>query len=305
MNTGSSPNTQFICDDASDVIDEISSGGDLVGNFRLSEAKGWVSTCVAGDGHTIIMAGGGKKGTEPHSKTADLLDTSSGKVSSNPFALHEGAWGVPCATIGNETFFLGGKVTISGYDKAYTTAAINVYSPAGWTVAPYQLSRGRESAAAFVLRQQLLSAGGWMKNDTVCPQQYCGDDSLDIFRSPFSSGGGRRTARLHAAFYDAGVAVVDDIGYVVGDTNLYIFSIDGSLPVNVQTEPLPKAMRGPASGNTGGGAVPRAHIPQNGAVVGQLACFCGATPCALYCYDTSTNKVPYTYNILSDSGRQV
>ena len=58
-----------------------------------------------------------------------------------------------------------------------------------------------------------------------------------------SSAGDRRTDQLKAPFYDAGVAVVDGVGYLVGATNLYILSIDGDELVSFQTQPLPKEMQ--------------------------------------------------------------
>jgi len=286
-NQGTDPDTQFICDDASDAIDKLDSNGKLVHSYTLSSAKGWVSTCAAGDSR-VVMAGGGKKGTLPHSRSADVLDVRTGSISTDATALSAGAWGVPCATIANSTFFLGGKVTISGYDNAYTSPVINIYTAgAGWQVAPYTLSRGRESAAALVLGGKLVSAGGWCKNATLCEpkSKYCGDDSVDIFSAPLSTGG-LKTSHLKSPAYDAGVAVVGDRGYIVGDSALYIIASSG----DIKTEPLPADMQGPGGAITGGGAIPRSHIPQNGAVVGKMACFCGSSPCVLYCYNTASSK---------------
>ena len=99
-------------------------------------------------------------------------------------------------------------MTISGYQNAYTTDAITMYSTksglrakstesaqprvvvvvmgrrviyrystdAGWRAAPYKLSNSRESAAAMALGNAVVSVAGWQKNSSVCgAKEYCGD----------------------------------------------------------------------------------------------------------------------------------
>ena len=53
--TGPGILTQFICDDASAVIDVVSSNGTLLaGSPNLTEARGWAAACSAGDAVVFI-----------------------------------------------------------------------------------------------------------------------------------------------------------------------------------------------------------------------------------------------------------
>ena len=86
--TGTGIATQFICDDASDVIDVVASNGRWLSRLALTEARGWAATCSSGD--TVVFAGGGRKGTEPHSRTADVMNARTLKIVGHPDALSSG-----------------------------------------------------------------------------------------------------------------------------------------------------------------------------------------------------------------------
>ena len=166
--TVGSGKTAFICNDASDVIDVLDPAGNLLADDqprRLSQARGWPSACATES--LAVFAGGGQRGDQPHSRTADVIDAATRQVHSQPNALSTGRWGIACAAVGDEVFFAGGKVTISGYQDAYMSKHIDVFSSksGGWSVAPYNLSVGRESAVAASFRGSnssgLIVAGGW------------------------------------------------------------------------------------------------------------------------------------------------
>jgi len=294
-NTGTDVKTQFICDKASDVIDMLDATGSIVQNAKLSDARGWVEVCPLD--HLVVMAGGGTSGTKPHSRRADVYNTRTGKMTVNETALHDGVWGTACVSSGSSVYYMGGKVTISGYDNAHMSSVINVASIGkGWSVAPFNLSRQRESVAALEFDGMLISAGGWTKDDAFCRgipgSPYCGDPSVDVFFAPFSEGK-RKTFQTDTAIYDAGRAVVGTTGLVVGDKSWYVFKRNGD-DLNMSKHPLPADMQGPTAtltsqvrGILGGGVIPASHVPQNGVVVGNLACFYGASPSRLYCLDTT------------------
>ena len=285
--------TQFICDDASDVIDVVSSNGTLLAVAPvLTEARGWVAACSAGD--TVVFAGGGRKGTEPHSRTADLLDARTMQSASHPDALSEGRWGIGCAEVNGSIFFVGGKVTIHGYQNAYMSRSIDVFSTAeaSWTLAPFNLTNARESAVALAVptvngrSSALVVAGGWHKQGG----KYGPDKAVDWFDEPFAHGGGlhRPGVQLAAPAYDVGAAVgANGYVYVVGDAQLTVLSQRGTV---VQTSALPVTMAGQRTSAAAGGAVPRSRVPHNGASVGRRVCFYGASPSTLFCYDTVTSQ---------------
>lgn len=102
-----------------------------------------------------------------------------------------------------------------------------------------------------------------------------GDDSIDIFTSPESQGGGSKRSSLDSTAYDVGIATVGDSAYIVSNTNMYAVDSKGL----VIKSPLPTAMVATE------GVVPAAHLPQNGASVGPIACYYGH-PSTLYCYHT-------------------
>ncbi len=298
--TGSDPTTAFICNDASDVLDVLDAeGAALVEPLRLSEARGWPAACATDS--LAVFAGGGKRGDEPHSRAADIVDVGpnydfDGKVSSVPDALSSGRWGIACAAVNGTIFFPGGKVTISGYRNAYMSSAIDMFDGEKWSVAEYKLTVPRESAVAAPLpggaagggAGGLVVAGGWKKTH----EQYTGARALDIFLDPFQSqpgaSGGLKALELESDAYDAGIAASPATNrvYIVGNEKLYQVSAGGG--GTVTSRPLPADMKGPSGQINGGGAVPRAHVPQNGVAVGDgdddgsLVCFYGTTPSMLY-----------------------
>lgn len=295
-NTGTSPSTQFVCDSPSSVVDVMNSDGTLNYTTNLSEKRGWVATCALGS--SVVMAGGGVKGTEPHSRVGDVLDVATGKISSDVAALSSGRWGVSCATVGSYVFFAGGKVTINGYKDCYMTEAIDQYSPfRGWSRAPFNLSVPRESSTAAEVGGSLLVAGGWTKSPKGT--NYHGVATVDIFNGPASGGAvSRASDELQSVAYDVGAVTVGNLVYVVG--NVYLSTFNANVFVSRQL--LPENMRGPQSNITSGGAIPSSHIPQNGAKVTSasgtvLACFYGKEADSgghfmpyVYCYDVNAQK---------------
>jgi len=291
--TVGSGTTAFICNDASDAIDVLDSVGTAGDEqLRLSEARGWPSACATES--LAVFAGGGQRGDLPHSRTADIVDAATGKVTSQPNALSTGRWGITCATVKETIFFAGGKVTIHGYQDVYMTNRIDTFDgTAGqWSVAPYNLSVGRESAVAASFPGSncsgLIVAGGWEKDPDL--GKYHASTALDIFSAPFQlsqfrSTGGRVTKQLKDGAYDAGLAIsASSKAYIVGNSLLYEVACGGA----VDSHPLPKDMTGPGGQVSGGGAIPRAHVPQNGVAVKSSVCFYGTAPSILYCLDTTT-----------------
>ena len=293
--TVGSGKTAFICNNASDVIDVLDSLGTAVANeqLHLSEARGWPSACATKS--LAVFAGGGKRGDLPHFRTADIVEAATGKVTSQPNALSTGRWGITCATMNETIFFAGGKVTIHGYEDVYMTNHIDTFDGTAkqWSVAPYNLSVGRESAVAGGSNcSGLIVAGGWEK-DPGFLGKYHASTALDIFSTPLgiqplsgsTGGGGRTTTQLKNGAYDAGLAISGSSkAYIVGNSLLYEVACGGV----VESYPLPVDMTGPGGQVSGGGAIPRAHIPQNGVAVKSSVCFYGTAPSILYCLDTTT-----------------
>ena len=150
--TGTGIATQFICDDASDVIDVVSPNGTLLAvRTTLTEARGWAAGCSSGD--LIVFAGGGRKGTEPHSRTADVMNATTLESVGHPDALSEGRWGIGCAAVDGNIYFTGGKVTIHGYQDVYMSRMVDMFSSAdkSWSLAPFNLTGGRESTVALAV----------------------------------------------------------------------------------------------------------------------------------------------------------
>ena len=150
---------QFVCDKASAAIDQLDGNGTLLHTAQLSEARGWVSTCAV-PGGSVVMAGGGTQGTRPHSRVADVLDTSTQTVTSTADALSAGRWGISCATIRDTVFFVGGKV-VPSFGHAYTVDSIDAYSQQdrAFKLTPLKLSDPRESSAALNVNGSLVVSG--------------------------------------------------------------------------------------------------------------------------------------------------
>ena len=164
LTTGNTTMTQFICDNASTAIDVFGAGGRLIHTLRLSEARGWVSTCAVGS--LVVMAGGGTSGVRPHSRVADIVDASDPdlRVRTHAAALTNGRWGVACAATAGRAYYLGGKVTVSGYGDSWTSPLIDVYDAAAdtWARAGYNLTEDKESAVAVATSDgHVVVAGGW------------------------------------------------------------------------------------------------------------------------------------------------
>ena len=290
--TGTGIATQFICDDASDVIDVVSPNGTLLAvRATLTEARGWAAGCSSGD--LIVFAGGGRKGTEPHSRTADVMNATTLETVGHPDALSEGRWGIGCAAVDGNIYFTGGKVTINGYQDVYMSRMVDMFSSAdkSWSLAPFNLTGGRESTVALAVppkseggQTALVVAGGWHKQQTYGPES-----AIDFFLQPLATGGGLVPGlQLAAPAYDVGAAVgADGHVYLVGDKYLTVLSPNGEL---VRNSALPAAMVGQRASPAGGGAVPRSRLPHNGARVGRRVCFYGASPSTLFCHDTSTGQ---------------
>jgi hypothetical protein len=245
-------------------------------------------------GSQAVFAGGGTGGNEPHSATADVLDAKSGKVVSHPTALSEGRWGVTCATAGDIVHFAGGKVLNSASDF-HMSAAIDSYSNGKWALSDLKLSEARESFGAVAGRAGLVLAGGWVT-------QRSGAKAVDTVDT-FTSDGKRTVTRLTSpAYWPGAVADKDGDVYIVDNSVLWRF--DGS---SWTSAPLPKALVGGKATLEGGGAVPAAHVPRNGAAVGDQLCFYAwqsKALSALYCYDTKEGNWagPYTCSAVHRGG---
>lgn len=263
----------YVCDEATATVDVFDASGS-VGKVNLSEARGWPAGC--GVGSQAVFAGGGKGGNDPHSATADVLDATSGNVSSNPKALSEGRWGVTCATVGDTVHFAGGKVLESA-SSFHMSAGIDSYSNGKWALSSLSLSEARESFGAVAGRAGLVFAGGWVtKRFGAQPV-----DTVDAF----TSDGNRTTTHLSSPAYWPG-AVADKNGDIYIVDNSALLKFDGS---RWTSTPLPDALVGSTATLEDGGAVPASHVPRNGGVVGDHLCFYAwqsKTLSALYCYDS-------------------
>ena len=270
--SGSGGNTQFICDSADPAVDIFDEQGELRRTVFLSEPRGWICAATAGE-HSVVLAGGGTFGDKPHSRRADVLDLETGDVQSYPDALTVGRWGIGCATVGNRSYFTGGKVTISGYNNAWMTEIVDTFelddsssTNGSWAMAPYNLSTPRESTTAVAVSGALIVAGGWKKENG----KYQGDDTVDVFSDP-QTGTTSETYTLKNDAYAVGAATVNSTAFVVGNAQLYRFGerAEAATPI-----PLPPVMVGVYDGGAdSGGIVPDAHVQQNGVAVGKWACF--------------------------------
>lgn len=167
---------------------------------------------------------------------------------------------------------VGGKVTVSGYDNAWTSPIIDQYDPTAglWQQASYNLSHGRESATALGFDEALLVVGGWQKLNG----KYQGDDAIDLFINPAAAGGGLKSSTLAQTAYGVGGVVINGTAYAVGSHHLYVIS--AASPVPVRNIALPSSLIN---------VITDSHVPQNGAALNNtLACFYGQ-PQHLYCLD--------------------
>lgn len=274
--------TQFICDSASDVVDVLDENGRLIKVMHLTEARGWVSACASGE--TVVFAGGGKSGTKPHSRRADILNITSMAMRSVPDALTNGRWGVACAAAGDHIYYIGGKVVVSGYSDAWTSPLIDVFSTEDgtWFRSPYNLSEDKESAVAVGTTDgHIVIAGGWRKG-----KSFVATSVIETLTSPTAPAGGSVLSSMKTAAYDVGMTLMDDGVLIVGNENLHRVDTSGE----VKSIALPAALSGAPSGLVGGGPIPATHMPQNGVTIGHYACFYASSPSAVYCYDTRTAK---------------
>ncbi len=270
--SGTGSNTQFICDSADPAVDIFDEQGELQRTVFLSEPRGWICATSAGE-KSVVLAGGGTFGDKPHSRRADVLDLDTGDVQSYPDALTVGRWGIGCTTVGNRSYFTGGKVTISGYNNAWMTEIVDAFeldaassTNGSWMMAPFNLSVPRESTSAVAVDGGLIVAGGWAKTNG----KYQGNDAVDIFSDPHT-GTTSETYTLKNDAYAVGVATVNSTAFVVGNEQLYRFGkrAEAALPI-----PLPPVMVGVYDGGAdSGGIVPDAHVQQNGVAVGKWVCF--------------------------------
>ena len=95
---------------------------------------------------------------------------------------------------------------------------------------------------------------------------------------------------MKAGAYDVGAAVANGLGYLVDDSYLYTVDRLG----HVTSAPLPAAVAS--------AGIPDQHIYNNGAVVGDVACFYGGT--GLCCYHTATQRwlPPATTGLVPHTG---
>jgi hypothetical protein len=188
----SGANTEFICNTADPAVDVFGPSGLLNTTVYLSEPRGWICAAPAAGGNKVVMAGGGTVGDGPHSRRADVYDLVTGELTTFPTALSVGRWGIGCTLVGSRTYFVGGKVTIKGYDNAWTTGVIDYYTEepppptaaaaaaaatggglgapgAGsrWVMNPVNLTVPRESVSALDVGGRLLVAGGWKKAKAI------------------------------------------------------------------------------------------------------------------------------------------
>ncbi len=270
--SGSGSSTQFVCDSADPAVDVFDQQGELQRTVYINEPRGWICAAHAG-GNSVVLAGGGTSGVEPHSRRADVLDLDTGVLQSYPEALTLGRWGIGCTTVGNRSYFTGGKVTISGYDNAWMTGIIDTFeldasssTNGSWRMAPFNLSIPRESTSAVAIGGGLLVAGGWKKANG----KYQGDNTVDIFGDPQTAA----SSDVHTIkddAYSVGAATVNSTAFVVGNKQLYRFGEHSEPATPV---PLPPVMVGVYDGGAdSGGIVPNAHVQQNGVTVGKWACF--------------------------------
>lgn len=148
---GSSAHNQFICDNASAIIDvfAVGPGGAVVREpprpgLALGAARGWVSAGAAGG--TVVFAGGGTLGPGRHYRGAEVLDTTTGAVRVVEAALlaePRGRWGLSAAAVGGVIFWFGGKVEVNGYGNAYMSSGVDSFDSGSgrFMPTPFNLSQ--------------------------------------------------------------------------------------------------------------------------------------------------------------------
>jgi hypothetical protein len=153
--------SQFTCTSPSNLIDVFTPQGQASGIHLLSEARGWPSACALNG--EVVFAGGGTVQDDPHSRVGDVIDTATGKITSNPNALSSGRWGIACVAVTNKIYFAGGR--ISGSQRK-TVADIDTYDTESkdWALDSHKLSQARESMGAAVsfegTKPTLVFSGG-------------------------------------------------------------------------------------------------------------------------------------------------
>ena len=138
------------------------------------------------------------------------------------------------------------QVTIHGYDDAYTTGVIDVFTLSSqstppssssftggggggggnrtigvWAPAPYNLSVPRESTASVAFQSGgIVVAGGWKKADG----KYVGDNTVDAYGNA-ATGKPAWPSTLKSDAYDVGAAVVGgSTAIVIGNDALYTYA---------------------------------------------------------------------------------
>ena len=291
--TGTGGSTQFICDNASTAIDVYSSsssrgdGVSLDRTMHMSEARGWVSTCALDDS-LVIMAGGGTSGVTPHSRVADIIDTSNNYTfSTHATALTNGRWGVACAAVNGRAYYLGGKVTVHGYSDAWTSPLVDVYtrSSNSWARAAYNLTEDKESAVAVAVGSgesgRVVVAGGWRY---LANSKFGASSVVETLMHPEATNPQSVTGNMATKAYDVGIVPgPNGTVYLVGNEALHIAYPNGAVKT---IGALPPGLWGLPSGGTGGGAIPATHMPNNGVAIGDnYVCFYAVKPNGLYCYN--------------------
>lgn len=268
---------EYDCGVASSVVEAVDATGTVVHTAALGAPRAWPAACSP-DNATVVFAGGGVSGAVPHSTLGDAVTLSASglTVKSSSAALALPRWGIATAAVGGTCYFGGGKVTISGYQNAYTTAAVDTYSTsAGWRPAPFNLSVGRESATAVgIANTTLAMLVGWEKKDN----NYQGCPAVDVFTRLTTPGGGALPVGVQPAEYDIGAAAVADYAYLVDSKKLYKISSAG---VITTVASLPFWMEG---------AIPGAKVATNGVTIGSTVCFFGVLlpedkTGSLHCFD--------------------
>lgn len=267
----------YVCDEPTAIVDIFTLDG-KAGNSTLSEARGWPAGCASG--FKVVFAGGGTGGKVSHSAVADVFDVSTGEAKSWSSALSEGRWGLACATVNGAIHFAGGKVVLSS-GGFHMSDAVDTFENDSWSVSSFHLSQPRESMGAASGHGSLVFAGGWVTSTFGAGPV----DTVDVI-SLSNEASKVAVSKLGSKAYWPGAAAASngDI-YVVGNKELSRF--DGS---TWTSSPLPADLIGSAATLEDGGAVPAAHVPQNGVAVGDYLCFYGWQSkklSAVYCYDTA------------------
>eukprot|EP01048_Picozoa_sp_COSAG05_P005524 COSAG05_NODE_330_length_11274_cov_4.167696_4_plen_461_part_00 len=294
MDSSQRPYAQFSCSSPSNRIDLVTRRAN--GSFAireiaqgLSSARAWSTACTSGS--TVLIAGGGTSANK--SRAADLIDIHSLEISTATDALPTGRWGMACAADDDGAFFGGGIQMGHG---GYTTEIIYYDGTSSWRRLTLELSESKESAGATLIAttgdskvKKLAFSGGWNENtDGQLDSVDCYTVKTSVFSAARSSCGTQGQARLSSAVYWPGAVTVGSSSYIVDNTDLNVLNNSG-----LHRESLPSYLRSEhsASNPEGGGAIPGAHMAQNGVAVGRLACFYSFTAgppirSAVDCFDT-------------------